>query len=150
MRRPFLITLLGFGALLLLGMPCARAATAYSAFTASAHEYRGLFPIWQKDGGTYLELDHKQLDTDFLETIAPGNGLAQEPLWWGDTDYLPTQVLRFERHGDNIVMIWKNWYAHAGTRESAQAAIAGSFPDSVAGVGREAYVFGGHVVQSMV
>jgi hypothetical protein len=136
MQRAFAVTLLGIGVLILLGTSPARASTAYDAFTASAHEYRGLFPIWQKDGGTYLELDPKQLDTDFLETIAPGNGIGEKPLWWGDTDYLPTQVLRFERRGDGIVMIWRNWYAYSGSRESARLAIAGSFPDSVVGIGK--------------
>ena len=110
--------------------------STYDAFTAGAEVHRGLFPVWQKDGNTYLELSPKQIDVDFLETIAPGNGVGQEPLWWGDTDYLPTQVLRFERRGDNIVMLWRNWYAHTGDNASAQAAVDGSFPDSVVGIGK--------------
>jgi hypothetical protein len=119
-----------------LGVAPAAAAGTYDAFAASARVYRGLFPIWQKEGGTYLELAPDQLDTDFLETIAPGNGIGEAPLWWGDTDYLPTQVLRFERRGDSIVMIWRNWYARAGSRESALVANEGSFPESVVGVGK--------------
>ena len=136
MKCAFIATAFAAAALALLSITRAGAAGEYDSFTASAQVTRGLFPIWQKDGGTYLELAPNQLDTDFLETIAPGNGIGQAPLWWGDTDYLPTQVLRFERRGDNIVMIWRNWYAHAGTRASALIANEGSFPDSVVGIGK--------------
>jgi uncharacterized protein DUF4953/uncharacterized protein DUF5117 len=111
-------------------------AADYATFTATAHERAGLFPIWQKGGGTYLELARNQLDVDFLETIVPGNGIGESPLFWGDTDYLPTQVLRFERRGDSIVMIWRNWYAYTGSNAAAAAAVAGSFPNSVIGVGK--------------
>jgi hypothetical protein len=136
MRRGFLAGL-GFGALLFAaGAAQTRAAGAYDTFTATAQVHRGLFPIWQKEGGTYLEVSPNQLDADFLETIAPANGIGESPLWWGDTDYLPTQVLRFERRGDSIVMIWRNWYAHAGSSASALDANEGSFPNSVVGIGK--------------
>jgi hypothetical protein len=126
----------------------ASAAASFDTFTAGAHVSAGLFPIWQKDGSTYLELAPNQLDTDFLETIAPGNGIGQGPVWWGDTDYEPTQILRFERRGDSVVMIWRNWYAYAGARPSTQLAIAWNFPDSVVGVGKIAAenAANGHIV----
>jgi hypothetical protein len=111
-------------------------AAPYDAFTAGAKVHRGLFPIWEKDGTTYLEVAPNQLDTDFLETIAPGNGIGQGPVWWGDTDYEPTQILRFERRGDSVVLIWRNWYAYAGARTSMQLATAWNFPDSVVGTGK--------------
>ncbi len=114
----------------------ARAAQPYATFTAGAHAARGLFTIWQKEGGTYLELTPSQLDVDFLETIVPGNGIGQDPVWWGDTDYLPTQIIRFQRRGDSIVMVWRNWYAHAGSSASAQLANESGFPDSVVGIGK--------------
>ncbi len=134
MKGAFLLGAFAAATLVVPGV--ARAAGSYGEFIASGHVDRGLFPIWQKDGGTYFELAPSQLDTDFLETIAPGNGIGEAPLWWGDTDYLPTQVLRFERRGDRIVMLWRNWYARAGSRASANVAIEGSFPDSVVGVGK--------------
>jgi hypothetical protein len=126
----------------------ASAAEPYATFTASAQVHSGLFPIWQRDGGTYLEIAPSQLNTDFLETIAPGNGIGQDPVWWGDTDYLPTQVLRFERRGDSIVMLWRNWYAYAGNNASAQLADEGNFPDSVVGIGKIAAenAANGHVI----
>jgi hypothetical protein len=131
-----LITALCALALFACATPPARAAQGYDAFTAGAQAHHGLFTIWQKDGGTYLELAPSQLDSDFLETIAPGNGIGQDPVWWGDTDYLPTQILRFERRGESIVMLWRNWYAHAGSNAPAQLADEANFPDSVVGVGK--------------
>ena len=131
-----LFAALSAAALFFVASSPSKAAQSYETFTAGAQAKHGLFTIWQKDGGTYLEIAPQQLDTDFLETIAPGNGIGQDPVWWGDTDYLPTQILRFQRRGENVVMIWRNWYAHAGSNAAAQAADEGSFPDSVVGVGK--------------
>lgn len=113
----------------------AAAADSYAAFTAGAQVKHGLFPIWQKGGKTYLELSPGQLDTDFLETIVPGNGVGEGPVWWGDTDYLPSELVRFERRGDQIVILWPNWYATAPNSPSNQIADVSNFPDSVAGMG---------------
>jgi hypothetical protein len=135
MKRTLRIAPLAASLFILVGGR-APAAQSYAEFVAGAHAYHGLFTIWQKDGGTYLELAPDQLNADFLETIVPGNGIGQDPVWWGDTDYLPTQILRFQRRGDNVVMVWRNWYAHAGSSASAQLANEGSFPDSVVGIGK--------------
>jgi hypothetical protein len=115
----------------------AQAATPepYAAFTASAHGKHGLFTVWQKGSKVYLELAPSQLDKDYLETIVPGNGLAQGPVWWGDTDYLPTELVRFERRGDQIVVLWPNWYATAPGSPSNQLANEFNFPDTVAAIG---------------
>ncbi len=112
------------------------AAQPYAAFTADAQVKPGLFPIWQKGGKAYLELSPAQLDKNFLETIVPGNGLGMGPVWWGDTDYLPTELVRFERRGDQIVVLWPNWYARAPGNSSAQLANEYNFPDSVVGTGQ--------------
>src|SRR5579864_4614601 len=108
---------------------------AYATWTAGAQAKHGLFTIWQKDGKTYLELSPSQLDKDYLETIVPGNGIAQGPVWWGDTDYLPTELVRFERRGDQIVVLWPNWYATAPGSPSSELANEWNFPDSVVGIG---------------
>jgi len=115
--------------------PARAAAQSYAAFTAGAQPKRGLFTIWQKDGKTYLELAPNQLGKDYLETIVPGNGLGRGPVWWGDTDYVPTELVRFERRGDQVVMLWPNWYARAPGVPSAQLANEANFPDSVVGMG---------------
>ena len=135
MKRTLLTATL-FASLFLFLPGNARAAQSYAEFVAGAQAHRGLFTIWQKEGGTYLELAPDQLNADFLETIAPGNGIGQDPVWWGDTDYLPTQIVRFQRRGDGIVMVWRNWYAHVGANESARLATEASFPDSVVGIGK--------------
>lgn len=108
---------------------------SYSAFSTGAQVKHGLFPIWQKGGKTYLEVAPSQLDTDYLETIVPGNGTAQAPVWWGDTDYQPTELVRFERRGDQVVILWPNWYATAPNSPSNELANLSNFPDTVAGVG---------------
>jgi len=115
----------------------ARAAgpEAYATFTGGAQATRGLFTIWQKSGKTYLELAPAQLDKDYLETIVPGNGVAQGPVWWGDTDYLPAELVRFERRGDQIVVLWPNWYATAPGSAANQLANESNFPDSVVAIG---------------
>jgi hypothetical protein len=111
------------------------APASYAAFTAGAQAKHGLFTVWQKDGKVYLELSPAQFDKDYMETIVPGNGIAQGPVWWGDTDYLPTQLVRFERRGNQVVVLWPNWYATAPGDASAQLANVSNFPDSVVGIG---------------
>ena len=129
-----------FGILALLAFACntsaARAADVqpYATFAAGAQAQHGLFTLWHKGDKTLLELQKSQLDHDFMETITVGNGTGAG-LFWGDTDYLPTQILRFERRGDRIVMVWPNWYAHTGGNPGAEAAVEGSLPDSVIGTG---------------
>ena len=136
MNRSVLSAAFCGAAVFLLGASPAPAPSAYDAFTAGAQAHHGLFTIWQKGGGTYMELSPAQLDTDFMETIAPGSGTGQGPVWWGDTDYLPTQILRFERRGDSVVMLWRNWYAQTGSNDAAALAVQGNFPDSVVGIGK--------------
>ena len=137
MHRRLLLAALSAAAIVLFaGAPRpAAAAQSYTAFTADAQVKRGLFPIWQKGGHTYLEISPAQLDKNFLETIVPGNGVAQGPVWWGDTDYLPTELVRFERRGDKIVILWPNWYARAPGNSNAELANQYNFPDSVVGTG---------------
>jgi hypothetical protein len=137
MRLRLFAAVLCAAGLALCGLAPARAAApdSYASFTAGAQVKRGLFPIWQKDGKTYLELKPSQLDADFLETIVPGNGVAEGPVWWGDTDYLPTELVRFERRGNQIVILWPNWYATAPGSPANELANLSNFPDSVAGIG---------------
>ena len=137
MKSRIIAAALVSAALTLCAGAAARAAgpEAYATFTAGAQAKHGLFTIWQKDGKTYLELAPNQLDKDYMETIVPGNGLAQAPVWWGDTDYLPTELVRFERRGDQVVILWPNWYAQAPNSPSNELANVGNFPDSVVGIG---------------
>ena len=117
----------------------------YGAFAAGAQPQHGLFTVWHKGGKTYLELQKDQLDRDFMETITVGNGTGSG-LWWGDTDYLPAQIVRFERRGDRIAIVWPNWYGHTGDNAGAATAVAGSLPDSVVGTGDVAAEDAGRVI----
>jgi len=110
-------------------------SSTYAAFASGAKQQPGLFPVWHKGDKVYIELDASQLDRDFLETVTIGNGLGARTIVWGDTDYLPSQIVRFERRGDTIVVVWPNWYAVAPGNPSAQLANEYNFPDSVVGTG---------------
>ena len=130
-----------FAALVALGgAPAARALgaetapSAYASFTAGAQPQRGLFTIWRKGGKVFLELRKDQLGADFVESIVPGNGLGGNFVVWGNTDHLPAQLVRFEREGDKIALVWPNTNFVAddpGVRE----ALARNFPQSVVGMG---------------
>lgn len=106
----------------------------FQAFTQGARSQNGLFTIWHKNGKVFLELRKDQLDREYLETITTGSGLAGTVVW-GDNDYLPSELVRFERHGDQIAIVWPNSYAVAPGDPASQLAIAGNFPNSVVGVG---------------
>ena len=133
---------------------CGRAAAAapsdgspsgYAGFTAGATAERGLFTVWHKNGKVYLEISRDQLDRDFMETIttASGTGVGLE---WGDNDYLPSEIVRFELHGNQVAMVWPNWYAQSRGNTGAQLAIENNLPNSVAGVGDVAFQDAGRVI----
>jgi hypothetical protein len=110
------------------------AASTYASFVSGATAQHGLFTLWHKGGKVYLELLKSQLDHDFMETITVGNGTGMG-LFWGDTDYLPAEIVRFERRDATIAIVWPNWYAHTGDNPHAALAVEGSLPDSVVGTG---------------
>lgn len=131
-------TFLLFAALFAAGAGRAGAADApsgsYASFTAGAQAQRGLFTIWRKAGKVYLELRKDQLRSDFVETIVPGNGLGGNFVVWGNTDHLPAELVRFEREGDKIAVVWPNTNFVANDA-ALRTSIARNFPQSVVGVG---------------
>jgi hypothetical protein len=141
------------GILALFALPCASTAAAppappaasYAAFVAGAQGQHGLFTVWHKGGKVYLELLKSQLDRDFMETITVGNGTGMG-LFWGDNDYLPAEIVRFEQRDDQIAIVWPNWYAHTGSNPNATLAVENNLPDSVIGVGAIAAEDDQHVV----
>jgi len=132
-----------------VGSACASSAaateSAYASFVAGAQGQHGLFTVWHKGDKVYLELLRSQLDHDFMETITVGNGTGVG-LFWGDTDYLPAEIVRFERRGDQIVIVWPNWYAHVGSNPNAKLAVENNLPDSVVGTGAIAAEDDQHIV----
>ncbi len=118
----------------------------YAAFTASASGQHGLFGVWHKAGHVYLDITTSQLDTDNLETIVPGNGIGSNFIVWGNTDHLPAMLVRFERAGDGIAIVWPNTSFVAPGSDSGTLAVRSNFPQSVIGIGKIAAEGGGHIV----
>ena len=121
-------------------------ADPYAAFTASAGGQHGLFGVWHKAGHVYLDITTNQLDTDYLETIVPGNGIGGSFIVWGNTDHLPAMLVRFERAGDGIAIVWPNTSFVAAGSDSGTLAVRSNFPQSVIGIGKIAAEGGGHIV----
>jgi hypothetical protein len=107
---------------------------SYDAFVKDATAQPGLFTIWHKAGKVYLELRAEQLDRDYVQTIVPASGLGGHFVVWGNTDHLPAELVRFERAGNAVAILWPNpaWVAPGDAASSR--AIAVSFPRSVVGL----------------
>ncbi|HTZ53613.1 MAG TPA: zinc-dependent metalloprotease [Candidatus Acidoferrum sp.] len=146
-KRLFWVYLAGIFASALVATARADAPNdPYAAFTASATGQHGLFTIWHKAGHVYIDIAENQLDTDFLETIVPGNGMGGSFIVWGNTDHLPAMLVRFERAGDGVAIVWPNTSFVAPGSESGTLAVRSNFPQSVVGVGKIAAEGGGHIV----
>jgi hypothetical protein len=116
------------------GISRADGPVPYETFVKDATPSRGLFTIWHKDGKVYLELAPSQLDTDFIQTIVPSSGLGGRFVVYGNTDHLPTELVRFERAGNSVAILWPNPYFVAPHSPAAQRAIAGNFPRTIVGL----------------
>lgn len=107
---------------------------AYATFVADATAQHGLFTIWHKGGHVYLELKADQLDRDYVQTIVPGNGLGGWFVEWGNTDYLPAELVRFTRAGDDVAILWPNPNYVASAGSPASRSVEASIPHSVVGL----------------
>lgn len=115
--------------------PAGKAQT-YAQFAAGATVQRGIFTILRKQGEVYIDLSPQQLDTDYLETIVPGNGMGGDFIVWGNTDHLPAMLMRFERAGDGIAIVWPNTSFVAPHDPPETIGIRRNFPQSVVGIGK--------------
>jgi hypothetical protein len=109
----------------------ADAPATYQAFTASATAQHGLFTLWHRDGKLYLELAPDQLDTDFVQTIVPSNGTGGPGITWGNTDYQAADLVRFERAGNDVAILWPQPFFVAPHEPSSARAIDASFAKSI-------------------
>ena len=107
---------------------------AYDTFVKGATPQRGLFTLWHKDGKLYFELAPAQLDRDFVQTIVPASGVGGQFVVFGNTDHLPTELVRFERAGNDVAIIWPSPYFIAPHTPAAQRAIAGNFARTIVGL----------------
>jgi hypothetical protein len=105
----------------------------YAKFTKGLTPQRGLFTVWRKDGKVYLELAKDQLDTDFIQTAVPANGLGG----FGITPGLPylqfpsARIVRFSRVENKVLVTWPNTSFIATSGTPAARAVAESFAPSV-------------------
>ena len=120
----------------------------YAAFTATATSQPGLFTLWHKDGKLYLELAPEQLGVDFVQTIVPSTGTGGPGITWGNTDYQSANLVRFERAGDNVAILWPQPFFVAPHEPSSARAIDTSFAKSIVALAAIAAVDAktGHVI----
>lgn len=112
----------------------ADAIASYETFVKGAQAQHGLFTIWRKDGKVYLELSAAQLNRDYIQTIVPSTGLGGDFIVWGNTDHLPAELVRFERAGNQVAILWPSAaFVAPGVPEAAEA-IARNFPRSIVGL----------------
>jgi len=112
----------------------------YATFVKDATADHGLFTLWHKDGKLYIELAGGQLDHDFVQTIVPATGLGGRGIVWGNTDHLPAELVRFERAGNQVAIVWPSPYFVAPHAPAAARAIDRSFARSIVGLARIAAV----------
>jgi len=112
----------------------AEGIAGYETWIKGAQAQRGLFTVWHKDGKVYLELAAGQLDHEFIATIVPASGVGGQGVVWGNTDHLPTELVRFERAGNQVAIVWPSPYFIAPHAPAAARAIEASFARSIVGL----------------
>jgi hypothetical protein len=130
-RRLLLSCGLAFALVSLSQAARADGPAAFDAFTAGLTPDRGLLTLWHKDGKLYFELDPGQLDTDFVETIVPATGTGGPGITWGNTDFQAANLVRFERAGNNVAILWPQPFFVAPNNAAAAGAIDRSFAKSI-------------------
>ena len=113
------------------GAAASRNPAAYDTFTKGATTTLGLFPIIEKDGTYFLEVQKSQLGVDFIETSIPSSGFGGFGPSPGEPYVAPARILRFERHGNAIVLRWPNTYARVSPNSPESAGVHENLPDSV-------------------
>lgn len=146
MLRRLSFVVLAFSAALLPSIARAATVPPYATFTAGAQTQPGLFTIIRKNGHVYIDLKTTQLDKDYLETIVPGNGFGGNFIVWGNTDHLPAMLVRFQRAGSGIAIVWPNSSFISPGGAAGQRAVRKNFPQSVVGIGKIVAQSSGHIV----
>jgi hypothetical protein len=106
----------------------------YETFIKGATPQHGLFTLWHKDGKLYIELSSDQLNRDFVQTIVPSSGVGGQFVVAGNTDHLPSELVRFERADNQVAIVWPNPYFVAPHSAAGQLAIARNFPRTIVGL----------------
>jgi hypothetical protein len=104
---------------------------AYDTFTKGATVSPGLFPIIEKNGAYFIEVEKSQLGMDFIETSIPSSGLGGFGPAPGEPYVAPARIMRFERFGNSIVLRWPNTYTRTAPDSPESTGVSQSLPDSV-------------------
>jgi hypothetical protein len=116
--------------------PAAGAPRPFAEIVKDAKRTDGLFPIWQKDDRTWVEIPADMLDKPFFLAINLSRGIGQNLMFagmmgdrgWGiGGEY----VAEFRRVGNNVQLIARNttFFARPGSPE--ERAVRRSFSDSL-------------------
>ena len=103
-------------------------------FVDGALSQPGLFTVLRKSGKVYLQLHQNQLDTDFIQSAVPVNGLGGFGLYPGAFDYAPARLIRFSRMDDKVFITWPNTNFLAEAGSPAENAIQATTASSNVGV----------------
>jgi hypothetical protein len=104
---------------------------AYSKFIVGAQSQPGLFTLWRKNGKVYVEISKSQLDTDFIQSASPSNGLGGWALVWGEDMFAQTRLIRFTRVDNKIAITWPNTFFKAPEGSARERSVEKSFSSSV-------------------
>src|SRR5580658_10029180 len=107
---------------------------AYDTFTKGATVSPGLFPIIEKNGAYFIEVEKSQLGQDFIETSVPSTGLGGFGPAPGEPYVAPARIMRFERVDDTVVIRWPNTYVKVDKDTPEMIAAQLSLPSSVVAV----------------
>jgi Met-zincin/Domain of unknown function (DUF5117) len=114
--------------------PPATAPVPIEDFTKTLVPANGLFTVWRKDGKVYIQIKKSQLDTDFIQTATPANGIGGYGVA-AETPYVAlARIMRFSRADNTIVISWPNTSFVADGEPSAQQAVSQSFAPSIVAV----------------
>jgi hypothetical protein len=114
--------------------PNPRLPAAYDVFTKDATIQPGLFPIVEKEGTVYLEVQNAQLGADFIETSIPSSGLGGFGPAPGEPYVAPARIIHFERYGNSIVLRWPNTDTRTAPNSPEADGVQRSLPSSVIAV----------------
>lgn len=127
------VAVFGFGIPIRTPAQSAAAPADYASFTKGLTPQRGLFTLWRKSGKVYIELSKDQLDTDFIQTAVPKNGLGGFVVTPGlpYLEFPSARIVRFTRADDKVVVTWPDTSFVATPNTPAARAVADSFAPSV-------------------
>ena len=111
-----------------------KAPAPYATFIKDATVSPGLFPIIEKDGSYFIEIQVAQLDKDFIETSVPASGLGGFGPAPGEPYVAPGRIMHFERHEDAVVLRWPNAFARTVANSPENTGVNEGLPSSVVAV----------------